>query len=222
MHYVIVKSGRGFLVQFTNGRPPVRFKSFSDFLRFCRKRGLKPAQLLGGGRGYKVRMPAKVVSRAKSAKPAVLVSEDRTIPAIDESAFAPSPRAKAVLKGMAVAQEDLRSSGGSYDLEQVRGLMHGVSRQRIDKRVREGSLLAVPGPNNKRRFPAVQFREDGTVVTGLHEVQEALPTKNGFAILNFLIRPDCRLDDRKPIDLLKAGDVNLVVEAARRVSEQGA
>lgn len=149
-------------------------------------------------------------------------SEEHLFTAISESAFAPGPRAKAALKGIEIAKDDLRNSGGSYDLEQVRRLMHGVSRQRIDKRVREGSLLAVPGPSSKRHYPAVQFKDDGTVVEGLQAVREALPTKNGFAILNFLIHPDRRLAKRKPIDLLKAGEVDLVVEAARRLGEQGA
>jgi hypothetical protein len=141
---------------------------------------------------------------------------------LNEAAFAPGPKARAVLKGREIAEEDLRSSGGSYDLEQVRRLLHDISRQRIDSRVREGSLLAVPGPSNKRYYPAVQFKDDGTVVDGLQLVQEALPTKNGYMILNFLIHGDSRLDGRKPIDLLKAGQVDLVVEAAQRFGEQGA
>jgi hypothetical protein len=150
------------------------------------------------------------------------LSGDDAINEISEFAYAPGPRAKAVLKGIEIAEEDLRKSGGSYDLKQVRALMHGVSRQRIDKRVREGSLLAIPGPSNKRRYPAVQFKADGTVIEGLKVVQEALPTKNGFAVLSFLVRPDHRLGDRKPIEVLKAGEVHLVIEAARRLGEQGA
>jgi hypothetical protein len=149
-------------------------------------------------------------------------SEVPLLPTISESAFALSPRAKALLRGRDIVEQDLRSSGGSFDLEEVRRLMHGVSRQRIDRRVREGSLLAVPGPSNKRHYPAIQFTDDGTVVEGLQAVREALPTKNGFAILNFLIHPDRRLANRKPIDLLKAGEIDLVVEAARHLGEQGA
>ena len=148
--------------------------------------------------------------------------ENAPVALIDESAYSPGPRARALLKGIEIAQEDLRQSGGSYDLEQVRFLMHGVSRQRVDKRVRDGSLLAVPGPSNKRVYPAVQFLDDGTVVDGLQDVLTQIPTRNGFAILNFLIHPDQRLGGAKPIDLLKSGQVDLVAEAARRLGEQGA
>jgi hypothetical protein len=141
---------------------------------------------------------------------------------INQKAFEPDARAQALLEGVRIAQEDLRKAGGAYDLEQVRTLMQGVSRQAVDKRVQEGSLLAVPGPSNRRSYPTLQFNPDGTIVEGLKAVCAALPTKNPWTILNFLAHPDDRLQGRKPIDVLKAGNVELVVEAARRLGQQGA
>ncbi|MBP2427426.1 hypothetical protein [Bradyrhizobium elkanii] len=141
---------------------------------------------------------------------------------VNKDAFAPDARALAVLEGVRIAQEDLRRSGGAYDLDQVRTLLRGISRQAVDKRVQEGSLLAVPGPSNHRSFPTLQFNVDGTVVEGLKSVQEALPTNNPWTVLNFLAQPDERLGGRKPIDLLREGKVELVVEAARRMAQQGA
>jgi hypothetical protein len=141
--------------------------------------------------------------------------------AVEALAFEPSSRAKALLNGVKIAQNDLRESGGAYDLDQVRILMNGISRQMVDRKVREGSLLAVPGPSNRRAYPTVQFTRDGTVVPGLKAVYDALPTENPWAVLNFLVSPDPRLNGRKPIDLLKSGEINLVVEAARRMGHQG-
>ena len=141
---------------------------------------------------------------------------------VNKEAFAPDARALAVLEGVRIAQEELRRSGGAYDLDQVRTLLRGISRQAIDKRVQEGSLLAVPGPSNHRSFPTLQFNADGTVVEGLKSVREALPTSNPWTVLNFLAQPDDRLDGHKPIDLLKEGKIDLVVEAARRMAQQGA
>ena len=141
---------------------------------------------------------------------------------VDRTAFEPDARSRAMLEGVRIAQEDLRDAGGAYDLEQVRTLMRGVSRQAIDKRVQDGSLLAVPGPSNRRSYPTLQFNRDGTVVPGLKAVREALQTSNPWTVLNFLSHPDDRLDRRKPIDLLKSGNTELVIEAARRHGEQGA
>jgi hypothetical protein len=152
-----------------------------------------------------------------------LSSPAKTAPApvIDKRAFAPDARSQALLRGTKIAEADLRASGGAYDLQAVRTLMHGVSRQRIDRQVREGSLLAVPGPSNRRYYPTVQFQADGTVVKGLKAVREALPTRNPWAVLNFLVQPDDRLNGRKPIDLLRDGDINDVVDAARSMGQQG-
>jgi hypothetical protein len=141
-------------------------------------------------------------------------------PVVDASAFEPNSRAKALLRGVQIAQNDLKESGGAYDLDQVRVLMNGISRQMVDRKVREGSLLAVPGPSNRRAYPTIQFTRDGTVVPGLKAVQDALPTKNPWAVLNFLVRPDPRLNGRKPIDLLQGGEIDLVVEAARQMGHQ--
>lgn len=141
---------------------------------------------------------------------------------VAQDAFRPDARSQALLEGVRIMREDLRSAGGAYDLDEVRTLMRGISRQAVDKRVREGSLLAVPGPSHQRRFPTLQFDRDGTVVDGLRRVLQALPTKNPWTVLNFLAHPDDRLDGRKPIDLLKRGEVDLVVESARRMGHEGA
>lgn len=137
-------------------------------------------------------------------------------------AYRPDARAEAVLRGVRTVEMDLAAAGGAYDLEQVRSLLRGISRQAVDKRVQDGSLLAVPGPSGRRFYPTVQFNGDGSIVGGLKRVQQALPSQNGWSVLHFLIRPHASLDGRHPIDLLKAGEVDLVVEAARRLDQQGA
>ena len=139
---------------------------------------------------------------------------------VSETAFAPSARAKAMLRGVEIAEADLRDSGGAFELEDVQKLLRGVSRQSVEKKVREGALLAVPGPSNRRRYPTIQF-DDGALLPGLKEVQAALPTRNGWSVLNFLIHPNSLLDQRRPIDLIKAGEVDLVVKAAARKGEMG-
>ncbi len=137
-------------------------------------------------------------------------------------AYEPDARSRALLAGVRMAQDDLRDAGGAFDLDEVRVLLHGISRQAIDKRVQEGTLLAVPGPGNRKHYPTLQFTRDGSLVPGLREVRAALPATNPWFVLNFLSRPDHRLGGRKPIDVLKGGEIDQVVEAARRYGEQGA
>lgn len=152
------------------------------------------------------------LTESTTREPKLLVADD---------AFAPDARARAILRGLDYAHADLKEAGGAYSLAQVCTIMRGVSRQAIEKRVREGSLLAVPGPNNRRSYPTLQFNADGSVVDGLRAVREALRTQNPWAILGFLINPQEALAGDRPISRLRAGALEPVLQAARRVGEQG-
>lgn len=167
-------------------------------------------------------MTEKAMAAARKSASRRGRDETSVVPQIAAEAFEPDARARVMLNGIRIAEEDLRAAGGAYTLEEVQGLMRGVTRQAIEKRVSEGSLLAVPGPSNRRRYPVAQFKADGSIVGGMRTVREALPTKNPWTILNFLVQPDPKLGGKKPIELMRKGDVDRVVEAARRVGEQGA
>lgn len=142
--------------------------------------------------------------------------------AINTGAFEPDARARAILRGVAYAQDDLKEAGGAYDVEQVRALLHGVTRQALDKRVADGTLLTVPGPSGRRRFPTLQFNDDGSVVGGLKEVQAALNYVSSWSVLNFLINANDLLAGERPIDALRRGEIDLAVRAAESVGVQGA
>ena len=157
----------------------------------------------------------------RTADSANAAAQHKSEPSVADDAFAPDARARAILRGLDYAHADLKEAGGAYDLAQVRKVMRGVSRQAIEKRVREGSLLAVPGPNNRRSYPTLQFTADGSVVEGLRAVREALRTQNSWAILGFLINPQDVLEGDRPIARLRAGALEPVLQAARRMGEQG-
>lgn len=140
----------------------------------------------------------------------------------EERAFGLDARSRALLRGKEIGLHDIKAAGGAFTLDEVCQLLGPVSRQVVERRVREGRLLAVPGPSNRRVYPALQFHTDGQVLAGLREVLEALPTENPWTVLNFLVNPDAHLDYRKPIDLLKAGQSELVVQAAASLASQGA
>jgi hypothetical protein len=134
--------------------------------------------------------------------------------------FEPGARARALIRGIEIAEQDLKTAGGTFGLGDVMRLLR-VSRQAIDKKVKADALLAVPGPGNERRYPACQFRSDG-VVPGLREVLQALPSRDPWFRLNFLVNPDSRLSGARPYEMLQRGDHAAVVEAAARAAAMGA
>ncbi len=129
------------------------------------------------------------------------------------------PRAKAILHSRAIAAEDLKAAGGAFTLAEVCQLRGGISRQAIYKAVQEKRILAVGPERTPRRFPVAQFNDNGELVEGLRDVYLALDTDNGFAVLNFLMRARGDLDNRRPIDLLRNGDIAPVLTLAMSIGD---
>lgn len=102
---------------------------------------------------------------------------------------------------------------------QVGGIL-GVSRQAATGRAESGSLLAVLD-RGAYRFPRWQFDPRGPdgAVPGLPEVLEALEPQPAFSKLVFLKRPNETLDGREPIELLRRGERERVLAAARAAAQ---
>ena len=138
---------------------------------------------------------------------------------VAEKPYEAGPRGRALLRGVEIAEADLRAAGGAFELADVERLL-GISRQAIAKRVEEGALIAVPGPGGRRRYPVAQFTRGGTL-PGLREALSALRARNPWVQLNWLVNPDPHLGHKPPAKLLEAGEVEKVVAAARSQGHQG-
>lgn len=144
-----------------------------------------------------------------------------TISGLEVFVEGPTAKGLALLRGREQLEALLTQTGGTFTQDQVITMLYGISRQAVDKRVREGSLLAVPGPNGARRYPVCQFLADGSLIKGLKEVQAALPVRGPWSAFLFLMQPHDGLEGRKPLDLLREGDVARVVAAAEGLGVQG-
>lgn len=99
----------------------------------------------------------------------------------------------------------------------------GSARQTPLTRLEADSLLAVYD-RGVWRFPAWQFDPEGPagVVAGLPEVLRALADVDNFARLVWLTKPNPYLDKRAPIDALRSGEVERVVNEARATAARQA
>lgn len=130
------------------------------------------------------------------------------------------PLAPARLRALQVRERLLAAEGGALTAEQA-GAILGVTRQAIDNRRKRGSLLAVQLGRRGYRYPAWQFTADG-VLPGVKETLAALADLSAWAQLAFLLNDNAWLGDRRPLDALRAGEVDAVVDAARQYGEQSA
>jgi hypothetical protein len=96
----------------------------------------------------------------------------------------------------------------------------GVSRQTPLNRAKEKSLLGMLD-RGAWRFPLFQFDPAGPdgVLPGLPETLRALEPQQAFAKLVWLRRPNATLNGREPVELLRDGEVQPVIDAARAAAE---
>lgn len=108
--------------------------------------------------------------------------------------------------------------GPVYDTDGVAQILGGekapVSRQAVSKR----KLLALRTGSGKVVYPAFQFDEDGSVVSGVADVVKTLESTqlSPWTLASWFISPEPDLDGQTPIAALRAGGKEAVLGVVRR------
>lgn len=129
------------------------------------------------------------------------------------------PLAQARLRGLEVARRLLAAEGEPWSVPAV-ALHLGITRQAVAKRVRAGRLLALDIGRHGQALPTWQF-ERGGVLAGLEAVLDALADHDPWMKLAFFLSDSPWLADRRPLDVLREGDLPAVLRAARHFTEHG-
>lgn len=127
---------------------------------------------------------------------------------------------QAQARGLEMRERLLRAEGGTLTVMQVAKHFH-ISRQSVDRRRRQGQLLAIPIGRHGYRYPAWQLTPGGTL-PGWAEVLAVLQNRDGWSKMIFFLSPNDRLQHRTPLAALRQGQVNDVVAAAAAYGEHGA
>ncbi|HTT36310.1 MAG TPA: hypothetical protein VMH32_01425 [Burkholderiales bacterium] len=122
------------------------------------------------------------------------------------------PLAKARARGMSLRQQILAREDMLTLAEAAQAL--GLTAPAVNDRFRTGKLIALEAGARGRRYPAWQF-EDEIAGKPLETVLSALKGMGPWACYRFFTTPDSTLEDELPLEVLKRGDVDAVVEAAR-------
>ena len=70
-------------------------------------------------------------------------------------------------------------------------------------------------------YPAFQVGPEG-LLPGIREVLNALEEDDPWARVSFMLTADARLGGRRPLDVLREGDIPSIVRGARGYGEHGA
>jgi hypothetical protein len=130
------------------------------------------------------------------------------------------PLARARLRGVLAQREILDADGGAVSAAEMAKAL-GITRQAVDKRRKAGQLIALEVGKRGYLYPAWQLGETG-LLNGLASVLASLPEDSPWAIARFFVSGNHRLGGRRPLDVLRKGEVDAVVAAASMFGEHGA
>jgi hypothetical protein len=124
------------------------------------------------------------------------------------------PLLEAKLKGVQHKQELLNYQGKKALTSSEVAVVLGISRQAVDNRRKNKSLLGLSLGNRGYRYPAWQFN-NGSVLTGWTEVLSNMEHLDDWSKLIFMLTGDIRLENKTPLECLKIAQTNKVISAAR-------
>jgi hypothetical protein len=131
----------------------------------------------------------------------------------------PDPLTAALLRGAERKRAMLRAEGGVLSAQQLAHHL-GITPQGVGRK-RERNQVFWVDVGDGYVYPAFQIGASG-LLAGVREVLAAFRVSDPWMRVNFMLTGDRRLDDRRPIDVLRAGAIADVVRAAAAYGEQGA
>jgi hypothetical protein len=130
------------------------------------------------------------------------------------------PLLAARLRGLEARQQILEAEGGTMTVSEVASLL-GITRQAVEKRRKAGKLIALSLGRRGYAYPRWQFTVD-RVLPGIDAVLGELDLPDGWGQVGFFLSPNTRLSQQRPLDVLRAGDLDDAVQAAGAYGETGA
>jgi hypothetical protein len=145
-------------------------------------------------------------------------SDDEFVKLLSDKEYVPDERKRLhiqnVINSFNYRRELLKDT---VDVNQVMEILGYDSRQAPLNRLKAGSLIAIKD-NQKWWFPLWQFdanTSDG-IIDGLSRVLKVLDCSN-LAKVSWLVNPNPYFANSTPLEILKTGDVERVVESAQSV-----
>ena len=130
--------------------------------------------------------------------------------------------AQAVERGVTIHRKLTKAEGGGLSTKNAARQL-GISETALLNRHKNGRLAAWR-ENSQRafRFPAWQFR-DGQVVAGLERVLRVLNVGtrlDEYGPMLFFLSQSRLLEGKRPLDCLRQGEIEKVIQAARGYCQQ--
>ena len=193
-----------------------------------------PLKLRPAGRALLERLTGAVVKRiehvpektaldllTRGTDAEMMVSFATTAEAFPElSTVRIDPLSRARARGVGLRQQILMRDDMLTLAEAAQAL--GLTPPAVNDRFRAGKLIALQAGARGRRYPAWQF-EDEIIGAPLEAVLAVLKGLSCWTIYRFFTTPESTLEDETPLEVLRRGDIEAALQAARLFAsgEQG-
>jgi hypothetical protein len=128
------------------------------------------------------------------------------------------PLGPARVRGVRAQEWLLRQHGGTLTAGQMAEAL-GITRQAVDKRRKQGTLIGLDLGRRGYAYPAWQVGSMGTL-PGLPAVLAELSDESDWGKAAFFLTSNVWLDGETPLALLQRGETALVVNAASALGDQ--
>jgi hypothetical protein len=129
-------------------------------------------------------------------------------------------------EGFATAEEGLDSlleaDGGCVSVVKACGLFRKprpVSRQALNARIRAHEIIAYKTGGGEHLVPVWQFRPEGGLLRGmdkvLWQIKKLIPGADALTPFAFFLQAHPLTDGKRPIDALRAGEIENILEAVK-------
>ena len=164
--------------------------------------------------------PQAMAGAASESSDVAVVVRTLEQPQAIEALASGDPMAAARLRGLRERARLLEAEGGAARVGDVADLLH-LTRQAVNRRRQQGTLLALSAGRHGFLYPVWQFREGGTL-PGLERVLRAMMHLDPWMQQAFMLGRSRRLCGRRPLDVLRSGETAVLAAAAEAFGEHGA
>ena len=121
--------------------------------------------------------------------------------------------------GRQAVGEMQRAEGGAWTGGELEKLFR-LTPANLHKRRTEYRIVSWRDAKSQFHYPKWQFNGAGAPLQGVQEVLQTFRSVDEWRVMRYFLAPRHQLDDRTPLDLLRAGEVDKVVAHAKAHGEE--
>lgn len=123
------------------------------------------------------------------------------------------------LAGEQLVEQWQTAEGGAWTGAELQARF-GLTPAVLHRRRKEHRIVYWRDARHEFHYPKWQFTPTGALLPGLQEVLQTFHSDDEWRVMSYFLTPRPQLGNRRPLDLLREGHLELVLEHARRHAEE--